>query len=304
MKRFIINFLLFGLFTAIFYCCTLVVWAKVAPSAFKPNFDHRIGYYGHTYTRLLEAKHVNDIDILFLGSSQAYRGFDPRIFEEKGFTSFNLGSNAQTPVQTRLLLNRYLDNLNPKKIIYAVSLAIFINDGIESSLDIIANDKNDFYSLKMAFELNHIKVYNSLLYAVMSDILNLNSSFVEPAKKEDDTYIVGGFVEKNIQTYKPIPLLNREWKFHGKQLKAFKDVIDIIIKRDIELILVHVPVAPSFYHFLSSMSEFDVEMANYAEYLNFNEVLQLEDSKYFYDSYHLNQNGVELFNEKLLEIIQ
>lgn len=34
------------------------------------------------------------------------------------------------------------------------------------------------------------------------------------------------------------------------------------------------------------------------------EIMNLNDSLYFYDSHHLNQIGVELFNEKLINILK
>ena len=44
-------------------------------------------------------------------------------------------------------------------------------------------------------------------------------------------------------------------------------------------------------------------MGMYSEYYNFNEILTLNDSLSFYDYDHLNQNGVELFNKKLIELL-
>jgi hypothetical protein len=37
------------------------------------------------YSRLSEIKNYKDIDILFLGSSHTYRGFDTRIFLDSGY---------------------------------------------------------------------------------------------------------------------------------------------------------------------------------------------------------------------------
>lgn len=44
-------------------------------------------------------------------------------------------------------------------------------------------------------------------------------------------------------------------------------------------------------------------MSKYSSYYNFNERLILNDSLHFYDSNHLNQNGVELFNEELIKMV-
>jgi len=201
MKNFIKSILLFSAFLILFYPVLLFIWGEFAPSSFKPNLNYPLGV-GHQYSRLKEVKVINSVDILFLGSSLAYRGFDPRIFEANGITSFNLGSSNQTPIQTKVLLYRYLRQINPKLIIYEVEPEIFSIDGVESALDIMTNDKNDLISIKMAFGLNHIKVYNTLIYALLRDALGLNSSFIEPIIQGEDKYISGGFVEKEIRFYK------------------------------------------------------------------------------------------------------
>jgi len=38
-------------------------------------------------------------------------------------------------------------------------------------------------------------------------------------------------------------------------------------------------------------------------YYNFNEMINLVDTLHFYDSHHLNQKGVRLFNEKIIKLI-
>lgn len=43
---------------------------------------------------------------------------------------------------------------------------------------------------------------------------------------------------------------------------------------------------------------------SYGKYYNFNEFIQMDDSLHFYDVDHLNQGGVNIFNEKLLDILR
>src|SRR5690554_4580115 len=101
-------------------------------------------------------------------------------------------------MQTKVLLDRYLTSLNPKVVIYEVYPVVFTLDGVESSLDIIANDENDLNSIEMALKIDNIKTYNTLLYGFTCDFLSLNKSFIEPVVKGNDKYISGGFVEKKI----------------------------------------------------------------------------------------------------------
>ena len=75
--------------------------------------DNAPGGIGFTLERIREAETAGPVDILFVGSSHAYRGFDPRIFAALGFTSFNLGTKAQSPLNTDFLLRRYWPRLQP-----------------------------------------------------------------------------------------------------------------------------------------------------------------------------------------------
>jgi hypothetical protein len=303
MKRFIISILLFLLFLMVSYPLLIFVWTSCSISEL-PNLKYHKVANHHMHTRLKEVKNIKNVDILFLGSSHAYRGFDTRIFNNKGYTSFNLGSSIQTPLQTKLLLNRYLNQINPKTIIYEVYPPIFSNEGIESALDIIANDENDRFSIYMAFKVNHIKVYNLLIYTLMKDLFNLNASYREPMEKDKDTYISGGFVERKIQYYKKkSESKDKKFVLNEDQSIAFNEIKRIAKEKNIELILVYAPVTSSLYYSYSNNQVFDSIMTNNSRYYNFNKILSLNDSLCFYDSDHLNQNGVKIFDNKLIELI-
>lgn len=304
MKYFLKSILLFFLFLIPFYPVTLFLWGVSAPVSFKSNLNYPLGSTGHLYSRLKDVKNINNVDILFLGSSLCYRGFDPRIFEENGIVSFNLGSSNQTPIQTKVLLKRYLGQINPKLIIYEVEPEIFSVDGVESSLDLLANDKNDLNSVKMAIELNHLKVYNTLIYALIREALGLNSSYKEPVLKGDDKYIPGGFVEKEIRFFKKEFHQIKKWNYIENQFIAFNEIIKLIKANRTELMLVNVPITPSLYGSYMDNAVFDSLMSKYSRYYNFNKILSLNDSLHFFDAYHLNKNGVELFNGKLIEILK
>ncbi len=303
MKKFISNIIFFLLFTSLFYLTFLFVWGRYSPSIFKPNINYRIGSYGHMSSRLSEIKNYGDVDILFLGSSHAYRGFDTRIFLDNGYKSFNLGSSSQTPAQTKVLLKRYLESLNPELVIYEVYPATFTIDGVESSLDIIANDINDSHSFKMALKNNNIKTYNTLIYGFIRDLLGLNKSFSEPIIKGKDKYISGGYVEKEIGFYQPTEFEKKEISIRDYQLESFSEIVQMVKNKDIELILVYAPIPSVNYNSYSNNHYFDSIMKRYSEYYNFNEILTLNDLLYFYDYHHLNQNGVNIFNKKIIELL-
>ncbi|PID27770.1 MAG: hypothetical protein CSB55_07585 [Candidatus Cloacimonadota bacterium] len=304
MKKFILNTCLFLFFTVIFYIILLFFWMGYAPEFLKPDGNYPIGGYGHLYSRISDIKKHKNTDILFLGSSHAYRGFDTRIFAENGYSSFNLGSNSQTPLQAEILLNKYLDILNPKIIIYEVyPYSLFNSDGVEAALDLIANDKKDFNSLKMALTINNIKVYNAIIYGFICDFFKLNDNFVEEKAKEKDTYISGGFVEKSMSFYKPGSFAKIEIGIIPYQAASFEKIIEKIKKKNIKLILVYAPITKVRYDSFENSVCIEKITEQYGDYYNFNQLMNLNDSLHFYDSHHLNQTGVKLFNEKVIEIL-
>ncbi len=303
MKKFIKSVLLFLPFSILFYLLLLIFWGNVAPNLYKQNLKFRMGAYGHMYTRLQEVKHIKNVDILFLGQSRCYRSFDTRIFEKQGYGCFNLGSKSQTPLQTEVLLNRYLDQLNPKIIIYEVSPITFAIDGVESSLDIIANDKNDKETIGLAFKQNHLYVYNTLIYSWYRDLFGKNTNFKEEVVKDNDTYIKGGFVESKIVPFQKLPSTIQKYPYLPNQMKAFERIISNIKKRNIPLFLVQIPISKSRYQEYDDPMGFDKRMSAYAKYINFNPLMNLQDSIHFLDSDHLNQKGVKAFDEMIIELM-
>ena len=79
------------------------------------NFYPSIG--GHTFQSFNDFEKENNIDILFLGSSHAYRGFDPRIFKKYGYTTYNLGTSGQSLESSKLVYENYISTKNVKIIL-------------------------------------------------------------------------------------------------------------------------------------------------------------------------------------------
>jgi hypothetical protein len=290
-------------FLAVAYTLLTFFWGTIAPQPLRPNLIYPVNLSGYLCTRLKEVKLVQNIDILFLGSSHAYRGFDTRIFKKNHLETFNLGSSSQTPLQTKVLLTKYLDQLNPKTIIYEVYPYTFSIDGVESSLDLIAHDKNDLNSIKMVLTVNNITVYNSLLYRFIRDPFSFNSSCIESKLDRNNRYIPGGYVEADSSYFQHVDFSKNKWAFNDRQFVIFNDIIKMIKERNIKLILVNAPISVSLYNSYTNNDVFDNKMNSYGIYYNFNKILNLTDSLHFLDSDHLNQSGVQIFNEKLIEII-
>ena len=300
MKRFLKRTLVFTIIAVIIYSILIILMGLFL----SPKFGVRYvkGLYGFTYSRLEEVKTIRNVNILFLGSSHTYRGFDPRIFKKEGISCFNMGSSNQTHIQTEILLKRYLDIINPEMIIYEVDPSIFSTEGVESALDLISNDKNDLESVKLALKLNSLMVYNTLAYSFLNDLFTGKIHFVEDSIKGDDTYVKNGYVEKKLKYFKKTNFTKSEIKLNQEQVHAFENCISIIKKKNIKLVFIFAPVSNSLYSSYSNVLIFNGMMNNYGKYYDFNRIIQLDDSLCFYDPEHLNQMGVALFNTKLISV--
>ncbi len=293
------------------YVLLVVFWGEVMPDRYRKNLLYNRASFGHTLSRLTDASHTKDVDILFLGASTCYRGFDTRYFESKGFSSFNLGSSSQTPINTHLLLKRYLENLNPKLVVYEVYPETFQIDGVESTLDITANDRVDAYSAQMVFKTLNAKTLNTYIYASYRHLAGKNSLSRQPKRRETDTYIDrNGFVERDLTYFKYLTYTNevkngkvikKEWIIRPEQQAAFEATIALLKAEKIPFVLVRAPITSRLNDSYENNAAFDAYIQQQGRYYNFNKRLQLNDSLDFYDAVHLNRNGVKVFNEALYE---
>jgi len=302
MKSFLINLFKFGIYTLSVYVIAVVIFGLFAPGILKKNLNYKLGGNGFLYSRLQEAKGHHKVDVLFIGSSHAYRGYDSRIFSDHQMTSFNLGSSAQPPIITEIFIKKYLDKFQPKLVIFDVYPKVFGSDGVESSLDVLANEEIDRNLFKLAFDVNHIKTYNVLIYSWFRQKFGLNKNFRELKHRNLDTYIEGGYVE-SYQKYKPKrPITNSKYELNAHQFDAFKQIIAILKDRKTPYVLIQSPISQKLYHSISNNTEMDSIYTKYGRYYNFNNTLKLPDSLFFDDN-HLNQNGVNIFNQDLIKTL-
>ncbi len=305
MKGYFIKVFQFSLLSGGLYVIGILIWGSIPYSYIGSNFLYRQGSYGHLNTRVKEIPKYGDVDILFVGSSRVYRGFDPRIFERQGLKVFVLGSSSQTPLQSYVLLKRYLGHLNPKLIVFDLLPSSFAIKGIESTLDLLANDQIDKSSLEMALEQNDLMVWNTLIYASIMDAIGKHDDFEEPIHKpkDHDTYISGGFVQKDSNFQKEVEVCEEEksMKWHEPldvQLKYFGKMISLIDDNKQDLLFVNMPIA--HFHCFNNNDVLERHIPESIPYLDFNRLVQFQESTDFYDEYHLNENGVQKLDSFLL----
>jgi len=226
------------------------IWSSVMPPFMAKNVRNCMGCYGHTFTRMKDAAKTKDIDVLIVGSSHAYRGIDPRIFEKEGITAFNLGSSSQTPINTKALLHQYLDKIEPKMVLYEAYAGTLTIDGVESSLDLLSNNKIDINAINMADEIHNLLAYNTLLFSSFRQTFGLNKNFKEAPKQAGDHYISPtGFVETEYRKN----IFNKEdkthWDLRENQKEELTNNINYIKSKGIEVYmqLITMPRLITFY---------------------------------------------------------
>ena len=304
MKLFLSKIFKFGLFSLSGYIIILLISAHLLPHYYLPNLNYNIGNKGHLRSRISEVNRLDSVDILILGSSHAYRGIDTRIISPLNKSTFNLGSSAQTPLQTEVMAHRFLHKLNPELIIYEVYPGNFASDGIESTLDLVANSKLDLSLTRLALRQHSPKTFNSIIYGLF-----LKTLYITDKSKEEEliisnsTYIPGGFVEDSFRTFKFMKYDDQYWDFNPNQFDAFQRTLTRIKDTGSECLLVYSPITSSRYESYTNQPQFDSIMNASGTYIDFNPLVELDDSLHFSDSHHLNQNGVEIYNRKLVEVL-
>ncbi len=301
MKKYFKELIRFSLICVPGYFVMLILWGMIPYSHNGSNLKYKQGSYGHLNTRLKEISGYGKVDILFVGSSRIYRGFDPRIFEKKGIEVFVLGSSGQTPIQSYILLKRYIKELNPGLVVFDLFPRSFSKKGVESSLDLLANDQMDSLSWNMAFKQDDILVWNTLIYAKFRQWIGMHHDFKEQRFKagRGDRYVSGGYVHKKLKFHQNVDCGDNEkvkWSPPNPlQVDYFNKSINLLSKMDIDIQFINMPIANydcysnnDILNPLWQRTEWD--------YIDFNQVLTWRDSIDFYDNFHLNEIGVEKLN--------
>jgi hypothetical protein len=267
----------------------------------------------HSLLRFREASASGPVDVVFLGASHTYRGFDPRIFACNGLTSMNLGSSAQSPLNTLALLERHLGTLKPKLVLYEIYQTALAIDGMESFYDILSNTHVDKPMVEMAWNLRHPQAWTALLSTALRNFRIPMSSHVQRGKEgRDDTYLEGGYVQTRA-TFPEVRLARlqsasgqMEFPFDHRQFEFFSQCIELVRSHGAVFACCSYPIPVETRKALAGYEDKQRTIGLFLKkcavpFKDFNENMTLDTAKNYYDEVHLNQAGVELFNPALIE---
>ena len=265
------------------------------------NVTYHLGHEDHLYTKVHECLEVQDVDVLFLGSSHAYRTFDPRIFAAHGVRIFNMGSSMQTPLQTEVLIRNYLDTINPRLVVLEVHPDVMPHDGVEPAIYQLCNVPPTWDMVPMALRTRNMRVAATAAYALVHNSISPEfKQMVEPADTAADHYVAGGFVERDMECYSPVPYAPKAIVPRGVQLRALRRCTELLKARGVPYILLEVPDTKALFSSYTNINDFEDAMNCYGKYY-FISMDALDDSLHFFNEDHLNQRGVELYNAYLCD---
>ena len=253
---------------------------------------------GNSYQKFQEYEPDSSYQVVFLGSSHAYRGYDPRMFTSAGYSAFNLGTSAQSLMNSRVIAETYLTSRNTWLLVLDMYEAAFEIDGLESTADLSQNIPSDRAALRMCLSLRDPRGINMLALRL--------ATRNAPPRYLDSAYVSAGYslttdsVKGSVHYVVGRPLAVRE-----DQLEELEKLLRYCREAGIRVVLVNHP-----YPVRSDRAKHEAFNAIIREriapfevpYLDFayDHGLPLDDRDHFYDHNHLNQAGVELFNPLLI----
>ena len=289
-----------------------------------------------SYTRVTMHEFYNqeNTDILFMGASHCYRGFNTEITDEMlGVNTFNLGSSAQGMDVTYLLLREadkrydikhvYLDlsyNNALKEISDSSSLTKtyiitdYMHPSIRKTVYLLGkteaeNYPNSFLPARRDWE----RVFNDKKYAqgLKAKFTAEYRNYAYPDNETErymgkgfvgsDEYIAeGGFVNDEEDETFDLNRIDDDW------IKSVKNIVRYCNKNDIDITFISVPVSSyrlmcygEYDKYIACVNDLLKEAGSDAEYVDFNLLKEeyWEDTAVLYkDSNHLNKEGAERFD--------
>jgi hypothetical protein len=250
---------------------------------------------GFSQARLEEARKQSSVDLLFTGPSQAYRTFDTNEFQKRGTSAFNLGTTAQTPLNSYFLVQSLVDQLKPKRVVLVVSQHGLAMDGLESASDLVANLPMNPHLFRMALAVGHPTATNLAVAATVRDFFGPELA-LPSLRNAADTYQPGGFVETHRQFESNQRFVSTSIHLSEDQMGWLVRCIRFLRSRGMDVVAVSTPILRSTFDSISNYQEnhqrlmrlFAVEDVPYRD-LNM-EMERLGDDRFF-DEVHLNRIG-------------
>ncbi len=247
---------------------------------------------GFTYDRFRLFDAEKKYDVLVFGSSRANRGIDPKQFENAGFTLYNLGTDDQTPVNTKVLVKEFVKPGKCRLVIIDLYDKVFAQNPLESNSDLIQNLNSDFNALKMTMAADDVRAFNQ--FGVRLCLNNASPEY------KADGILYNGFrsLESDFHYSDDQHIYIRK----ESHIKAFDEVLQYLQEIQVPCLLTcqPLPYRPVNHHqFIKDIQPL-LDKYHLTLY-DFTDMKNIVNPSGFADMSHLNARGAQRYSDFLLD---
>ncbi len=261
----------------------------------------------HSFKSLQEFERTKKekFDFVVMGSSHAYRSYDPRIFAREGYRIHNLGTSSQRIMHSYVLGNTLINRSITDCVIIDLYSGAITGTIDEASTNLIQNIPTLKGAVQMALHSKDIRAINMLTLKCF-DHLFLKKSEIDTTVNYNkrSVYINGGFAETKDSINAPNPRQRYQYIKGNSNLKYLEKLLRHFEKEKLKVFIVFTPTPKEYRP--QNKEEYVLEISQLASafknvtMLDFTSKLDLNSQHHFYDHRHLNQSGVEIFNKVLI----
>lgn len=313
MKKLISLFSVFLLISITIYCPIVLFLYRFDIEVFNTNIpsrNHRQSAF--TARKLQDVREAKSPDVLIMGSSLAYRNYDPQILKTAGFSSFTLGTSSQKPNMTKIMAMRYLQNINSRLVIIDVNPYLMFTPDSFETVDVIMNSPKSKYDWNLFTAEPSLLALNSLIIKYTEFAEKDRTEKLKDSILDQSTYLGNGFVKSDLvydESKKTPDIRIKDFEALPNQAQAMDDIIGYLKSNNIPYILILSPVNELFFDKKSKISATEFRnlskqfFSKYGNYYDSNNFEKYQPSE-FMDFSHLNQKGAQRFTNSLIPILQ
>lgn len=231
-------------------------------------------------------------DVVFMGTSRANNHFVSKVFEDKGYKTFNYGISGSHLFETSLLLKLMIANkYEIKNLVLAADLSICNEKRDEGTTgrfmpyihrnEIIKKhyeSEADFYQIYYLPFYRYIKFDNKIGFRELYDVVS---------KKPTNALHNKGYYP--LISHKKGNMKNDISSLNAIRNKYYEEIKQICKQNNIKLNVVMTPMCEN----TKGLNYFDKVQQLYPEIHNFENVIT--DDKYFASCGHLNNEGAQIY---------
>ena len=251
---------------------------------------------GGTYLKTHQFNTNEMHDVVIVGSSHAYRGYNPAIFNEYGYNAFNLGTSDQKMMCTFYLTKNYINHRNCKILLLDLYDRVFSQENIESYSDLIQNMPSDKAAFDIMLASKDVRTINMIT-------LRYFNKNVPPNFNDTSGYFKGFMATDK---YMEFPLKHRVYKYERNEesLHYLEKLLSYLQTENIKPVMAEhalpsLSPAPDHAKFradiLPVLKKYNVQWFDYTNDTTMN------DFMLFADESHLNIHGVKIYNHRLID---